>query len=166
VAETTPPAPAASASASAEPAPESAGPSATPADRPSPSPPQPQPTPLGDGRHFGYIARATDQPATVQFDLAYFLTGEEANAAAAEDGVIAPGESIENDYYIVNDNPQLRTLPVAAEVTVDILGTSGDPSTRERVSYTQFLLRTAPDVDYWVTVEGGQVVGIEQQFRP
>ena len=40
------------------------------------------------------------------FDLAYFLTGDAANQAAAEHGDETP---VPNDYYIVNDNPSLRT---------------------------------------------------------
>ena len=72
------------------------------------------PTPsseLKDGRHFGYIESINLEtlPGTVAFDLAYLLTGEEANQAAAEDGYPTP---VDNDYYIINDNPRPRTLVV------------------------------------------------------
>jgi hypothetical protein len=74
--------------------------------------------PLEDGRHFGMITDAEQDhggASLLVFDLAYFLTGEEANQEAAADGVQTP---VPNDYYIVNDNPRLRRLPLAAEVDV------------------------------------------------
>jgi hypothetical protein len=56
------------------------------------------------GRHFGYIESIDlETPRrTVVFDLAYFLTGEEANQAAAEDGYPTP---VDNDYYIAMTTP-------------------------------------------------------------
>jgi hypothetical protein len=68
---------------------------------------------LDDGRYFGFIKSVdlATQPGTVVFDLADFLGGEEANEAAAERGDETP---VPNDYYIVNDDPELRTLSVSA----------------------------------------------------
>jgi hypothetical protein len=47
-------------------------------------------SPLSDGRHFAYIQTidTSSTPATLTIDTAEFLSGEEANRAAAEDGVI------------------------------------------------------------------------------
>jgi hypothetical protein len=52
------------------------------------------------------------------FDLAYFLTGDAANQAAAEHGDETP---VPNDYYIVNDNPLLRTTPISPSVEIDAI---------------------------------------------
>ncbi len=94
------------------------------ATSPSPTgqpPPSPSPSPaLEDGRHFGYIksAQVTAQPQLIIFDLAYLLTGDEANQAAADRGLETP---VPNDYFIVNDNPKLRVLPVAADMRILLL---------------------------------------------
>jgi hypothetical protein len=53
-------------------------------------------------------------------DYAQWLTGDEANQAAIEDGEIPEGDTVPNDYYIRNQNPQLRTLPLAGDVSVSL----------------------------------------------
>jgi hypothetical protein len=52
------------------------------------------------------------------FDLAYFLTGEEANQAAAERGLEVP---VPNDYFIVNDDPRLRTPALAPDLELALV---------------------------------------------
>jgi hypothetical protein len=60
----------------------------------------------------------TPPDATLTFDLAEFLTGEAAAQAAAEHGDESPPP---NDYYIVNDNPKLRTMPIAPDATIQAI---------------------------------------------
>ncbi len=162
----TPPGPTGpTATSSPEPSPE---PSEEPSEEPSPSPA------LEDGRHFGYIRSVDVDAMTLRFDLAYFLTGEEANQAAAEHGDEVP---VPNDYYIVNDNPRLRTLPVdpGAEVWVidwsrccDLVRGELGPfldafATRHHPWDALYQGRRAP---YWLTVRDGAVVRIEVQYLP
>jgi hypothetical protein len=131
---------------------------------------------LKDGRHFGYIESIDleTSPATLQFDLAYRLVGEEANQAAAERGYETP---VENDYFIVNDNPKLRTLPLSPDAEIllvdwnwccDALVTV-DPERFQaffgRPKYSSLHPR-GEFSQYWVTVVGGTVVKIEEQYRP
>ena len=162
----------------ASPAP-SLPPSASQTPSPSPTPePTSSPTPsgeagdLGDGRHFVYATSATS--TTLTFDLAYFLTGDDANAASAEHGGEVP---VPNDYYIVNDNPVLRTLPVSPSVVVRYIPTSAvDQVQLQPGNYPAFtgaVNRTVqtdyPDMSsapWWITVTGGQIVKIQQQFLP
>ena len=137
--------------------------------------PKPKP-PLEDGRHFGYLkaARVTAEPREVEFDLAYFLTGEEANAEAEKRGLETP---VANDYFIVNDNPKMRTLPVAADVVIDLVDWkqcceirfAGDPARFE----SAFTAESPPSgryrgrfSAYWLTVEDGVVTQIEEQYLP
>lgn len=158
------------------------GPTLTSSPEPSPSvepteEPTEEPTPspaLEDGRHFGYIRSVDADAMTLRFDLAYFLTGEEANQAAAEHGDEVP---VPNDYYIVNDNPRLRTLPIAADVEVWVidwshccdlvrgeLGPFLDAfATRHHPWDALYQGRRAP---YWLTVRDGAVVRIEVQYLP
>lgn len=134
-------------------------------------------TDLEDGRHFGFI-QTLDETGLLSFDLAYFLTGDEATQAAIEHGDEAPPP---NDYYIVNDNPRLRTLTLVPDVSIVLLDwnrccdhtISPDLSTFSRViSAGEDLVeidgqtyygRLSP---YWITVRGGMVTMIEEQYLP
>ena len=124
--------------------------------------------PLEDGRHFGYIEAVHADDEEIEFDLAQFLTGDEADVAAQEDGVVGPGEEIENDYYIRNVNPKLRTLTVDAGVEILLVDmNSSDVATPSR----EVTLEELGDEDlemfgFWVTVEDAVVTGIAQQFVP
>ncbi|MGH2528777.1 MAG: hypothetical protein ACRDH0_05510 [Actinomycetota bacterium] len=146
---------------------------------PGPSPtgsPSPAPgTDLGDGRHFGYIESVDIRPlpGTMVFDLAYFLTGDEANEAAEEHGDETP---VPNDYYIVNDNPRLRTLVVSRDIRILLIDWknccdrfSADPGRFQ----DSFALDEYPPGNYkgkfsqyWLTVKGGVVSAIEEQYLP
>lgn len=151
-------------------------PSETETESPEPSETE-GPTPeaeLEDGRHFGSIRSIDAETQTMRFDLAYFLTGEEANEAAAEHGDEVP---VPNDYYIVNDNPRLRTLDVDPGVEVWVIDWANccDPvegeiqpfvdafATRHHPWNALYQGRQAP---YWVTVKDGLVVKIEVQYLP
>jgi hypothetical protein len=151
-------------------------PSVSPTPTPEPSESPSESPVLEDGRHFGFI-RSVDlssQTPTLVFDLAYFLTGDEANEAAAEHGDETP---VPNDYYIVNDNPRLRTLPLDPNVRIELVDWAnccdtvflGDlqpfAASFEETSYPSgpYKGKFSP---YWLIVEHGVVVEIEEQFLP
>lgn len=58
----------------------------------------------------------------MRFDPAWFLSGEAANRAAAEDGAVEPGQPAPNDNYVVEEGHRLLTYLVAAsaQIRVDI----------------------------------------------
>jgi len=87
--------------------------SENPTATPSPTP-KPKPAPV-TGKRFGYIRKFETKSGTVYvtMDQAEFLTGKAAAAAATAHGDESPPP---NDYYIVNDNRQLRTFPIAKSV--------------------------------------------------
>ena len=60
----------------------------------------------------------------LRFDPALWLTGDTANRAAAQDGVVEPGEPVPNDYYVVDEGKRqfTYTVPASARVTVVVLG--------------------------------------------
>jgi hypothetical protein len=159
--------------------PSTATPTSTPTS-PVPSteaPSSPSPSPLDvleDGRHFGYIVSIDVPTRTIVFDLAYFLTGEEANEAAAEHGDETP---VPNDYYIVNDNPHLRTLAVAPDVEIRVIdwGHCCEPVEGELQPFGDAFatehhrwdaMYQGAESQYWLTVEDGVVVRIEEQYLP
>ena len=117
---------------------------------------------LEDGRHFGYWQsfEIGDTVAFGEFDLAYFLTGAEAEAAAAE-----RGEIVENDYYIVNENPKLRTLIAHGDTQVTVLANQGGPDS-VATNVADFAVDRHESSGFWVTIVNGIVTSIEEQFVP
>ncbi len=150
-------------SATTTPSGTNASPTALPAADPADIP--------ADRKDFGFIQKIYDKDGTtyISFDRATFLTGDAANKAAAEHGYPTP---IDNDYLIVNDNPKLRELPLAAAVKV--LGSGalggGQPSPTP-VTLQALIAMTASsmggNVPFHVYFDGnGQVNTIEEQFVP
>lgn len=113
-----------------------------------------------DGRHFGY-ARAV-RADVLEFDRAELLTGEEARRVAVEDGVIAPGDPIENDAYVRNPDRDVVSLPLAPDVAVTVVRcdagcSEGNPGTVADLS---------ADTQYWLRLRGGRAVAIDEQYLP
>ena len=163
------------------PAPTSESTSPTPTDKPSPTPsaiatPEPGGDTLPDGR---YCVQLTDiqggeeGPLLLQYDLAYFLTGEEANQAAADRGLETP---VPNDYFIVNDNPKLRLTPLEGVYSVKYIPEGSGLSSPVKAHEAQFLGWMGESVQtdfppkdtswWWITIENGSVTKIEQQYLP
>ena len=63
------------------------------------------------------LARTGDR-YEMRFDPALLLSGETANTAAAEDGVVEPGEPVPNDNYVVDESPRAYTYLVADDAKV------------------------------------------------
>ena len=122
--------------------------------------------------------------STVTADYATFLTGEEASAAAREDGVIGVDETVPNDFYIRNDNPTLRELPVSekAPVVLQTCFVDGPCVRQTAVTLEQWaglLAEQAPGglpggwqwygggaLPYWLTLQDGAVVHVTEQYLP
>jgi hypothetical protein len=146
-----------------------AAPAPTPA--PAPSPGAAGGAALEDGRHAVRITNVDVSGRTVQFDVIRFLLGDEATAAYREDHPEDPNGFPENDYYIVNDNPRLRTLPVADAVTVTVLAT-GEPeptaNSPHPIAFAELPAYVAQfgAGPFWLTVNDGNLVAVEQQYVP
>ena len=102
--------------------------------------------PCGDDRVFGQVrslARKGDR-YELRFDPALWLSGETANTAAAEDGAIAPGEPVENDYYLLDESRRTLKYIVrpTARVTVLINDSMGIHSTPATVAELAEIVRT------------------------
>jgi hypothetical protein len=134
---------------------------------------------LADGRHFGYLTNANFRERLVTFDLAQWFAGEEANRAAAEDGLIEPGDNVPNDYHVRNTNTRLRRLPVASNPVVVIARTDCQPtcdpagtfeglagSFADMEPHDLYSAYRGPDTQYWLTVQQGVVTKIEEQYVP
>jgi hypothetical protein len=128
-----------------------------------------EPAVLEDGRHPVYLRTVDPGRRAITFDLVQFFTGDAATRAAAEDGKESPPP---NDVYIRNVNARLRTLPVAADapITANTLTAQSSGSATKNVPLTLDELAgyfPAADADpFWITVEGGQVTRMAQQYLP
>ena len=135
-------------------------------------------TRLPDGtiKGMGYIDKVwvKDGVRYLSIDYAEMLSGEEAKQAAIEDGVIKPGEDLDNDYYIRNQNSKKREFTIAADVTIATQTREGgfdQPATWE-----EFLSFWGPkpaddanhlkDMPWWIIRDGSEVIDISEQYIP
>ena len=135
------------------------------------------PETLADGTYFGFFESIDVDTGVSKFDLACFYTGEEANQQAAARGDEVP---VPNDVYIVNDNPATRDVPVEPSAELLLIDwnacceTSPGP---ELDAFSSALggqdfveidgFRYAGGLSpYWITIQDGRIVGIEEQFLP
>lgn len=140
-----------------------ATPSPTPSETPSPSPTTGSPA-LTDGSYPTFVRGVDVQAATVTVDVLQIFVGAAAHQAADEDGV--PWNDVRYDpVYIRNANPLLRTLPVASDVHIDLIGVCETPN--RTIGLTQLRKETTPfnkAFYYEVSVIGGTVVHITQKI--
>ena len=127
-------------------------------------PPTSDPTALADGTYPTFVRAVDLDGATVEVDVLQVFVGAEAHQAAIEDGV--PWNDVRfNPVYIRNENPLLRTLPVARQAHIKLLGMCEAPS--RSIGLKELRNETTPFTDtfyYDVTVVGGSVVGITQKI--
>ena len=120
-----------------------------------------EPVVLADGRHPVLLKTIDAGRGTVTFDLVQVFRDEEATREAAKDHLEA-----DNDSYTRNVNPRLRTLPVGAGASItanQLAGSNQDiPVTLAKLSS---LTRAGSGV-FWITVRGGQIVQVAQQWSP
>jgi hypothetical protein len=135
--------------------------------------------PCGE-RIFGHIKtleRAGDH-LELRFDPAWFTSGVTANAAAAEDGAVEPGQPVPNDNYVVDESHRLLTYLVPDTARVTILTRDGDPqqlgATSSSVSELDRIVNGGDhrplfetlDSGIWLRVHVDTVCSIDQQYRP
>ncbi len=128
---------------------------------------------------YGYV-RSLVRAGSVfrmRFDPAFWLTGATAQRAAVEDGVLAPGEAVPNDYYIRNETRKQLSyvVPRNARVTVVTNPAGGLRSTRIAVSELAAIVKGrnpngrklyGPSLGYWARIAGDRVVALDQQYQP
>jgi len=155
---------------------ETPSPSASTSETPSPDPTaEPQGDTLADGRYFvrlNDLEGGEAGPPTVRYDLAYFLTGDAADQAAKDRGLETP---VPDGYFIVNDSHRMRVAPLADPFAVKYIPASNccKPVKAHNAAFLGWLGETQqsdfPPKDtswWWVTIDGGQIAKVEQQFLP
>jgi hypothetical protein len=138
-----------------------------------------QPGPPPPAERFGYIRSvSTAGPAaTLAFDQAEFLTGKAAQKAAEEDGAVEPGERVPNDYYIRNPDKATQTLRIANDTKItakrcDLCRHGRDGQLGPFLASFLHGRQTYADpyrgkyAQYWLTIDNGEVVAIDEQYLP
>jgi hypothetical protein len=141
-------------------------PSAAPS-QPSPSvEPPADPTALADGVYPTFVRAVDVQGATVTVDVLQVFVGAEQHQAAIEDGV--NWQNVMYDpVYIRNENPLLRTLPVAREARIVLFGRCEEPNRLIGLTKVRRETKWSGEGFYWeLTVIGGDVVAMEERVAP
>lgn len=154
--------------------------SSVPSLSPSPSTRSAQPEPaepasptLADGRYAAYLTAIDTRARAVTFDVIQYLTGEEAAKAFHRDNPDIP-EGPPNNFYIVNRNPRLRTMPVYQNVHVEVIWMGSDLSPKV-ITFDQLPGYCAknPVKDkyvwydpFWLDVRDGRIDAITEQYIP
>jgi hypothetical protein len=148
---------------------------------PLPSVQLPPAAPAGQMVLYGHIKSLAQKSGRfeMRFDPAWWLTGVAAESAAVEDGAISPGDSVPNDYYMVDEGHRLLTYVVAAKAPVTIV-TAGAGHARITVSELAQLLNgrnskhrslmgPVRGFGLWIRVGDkypNPVLSLDQQYQP
>ena len=142
-----------------------------------PKPPKPNPD-ANDVTHQATFIKKTGVADggdhTMTFDYVQFLTGAAAVKAAA-----AHGDTADNDFYVLNENPKLRTFPVSSGVLIKLHPSNG-PGFSRIFTLDEFesLITDGPhtyggnnygwsaEQTYYINIKHGKVTRVENQWSP
>ena len=102
--------------------------------------------PPAESVQFGHIQSLTRKGDhfEMRFDPAWFLSGETANIAAAEDGAVEAGQPVPNDNYVVEEGHRLLTYLVPDDAHVTVLTKDGDAAQLSRSPGATRSVRSRP----------------------
>jgi len=132
----------------------------------------------GEQRLYGYVRSLTKSGNRylLRFDPAFFLSGKTANQAAARDGVVAKGEPVPNDNYVVNESRRTYVYTLTGATRIRVLLKGGDITKGSRVSaatLAQLVRGRHPvtlfeglDSGFWLGVHIDQACSLSQQYHP
>lgn len=129
---------------------------------------------LGDGTYLGFLRPDRMTSAQVAFDLAVWFSDRDANVAAREDG--ESDVPVANGYYIRNEDPTVFTESVSNDVAVtSVWFDADDDLANAPITYAELLDAREPTDSpraalwsdpWWITLSGGEVVRLDEQYVP
>jgi hypothetical protein len=149
----------AAASPAAEPAAKAGQPAGPADDAAAPTPPV-----LEDGRHAAYVRKVDTGRNTVVVDVVQVFRDRDAVEAAVEDGE-SRGTAKFRTVYLRNENPRLRTLPLAGDLRVNLIGCEEEAAASRDVLLAKLAdnARSATFF-YELTVDRGAVRRIDERI--
>jgi len=136
----------------------------SPAPKPIPAP-VPKPPVLADGRYDAFIRQVNTRGDYLVVDLVQVFHDQ-----AAVDAAVADGQSRETAQvlytYIRNQNPRLRTLPLAGDLRLDLLGIDCEEPASHPLAKLAADARAMSGADHTyyfsLTVAGGAVHRVQE----
>lgn len=134
--------------------------------------------PLASGEYFGYLKSIDLTTGDVTFDIAQWLSGDAANKAAVEDGVIEEGDGVPNDYYVRNNSKRLRSIVMREDTVITVARCAAEcgqftgsiaglaASLKDTKPYNLDAPYRGQRAYYWLTVKDNVVQRIDEQFVP
>lgn len=131
-----------------------------------------------ENRMFGRISSLTRKGDhyEMRFDPSLLTSGVTANTAAAEDGVVAPGEPVPNDNYEVDEGHRLFTYLVPSDTPVTVLTNNGTGQMATPVTVAQLAELVAGgkpvelfeglDTGFWMRFHVDTACSLDQQYKP
>jgi hypothetical protein len=139
----------------------------TPAPKPPTAVPKPpavasQPPVLADGRYDAYVRQVNTRGDYLVVDLVQVFHDQAAVEAAVADGKPRAAAQYVSTY-VRNQNPRLRTLPLAGDLRVDLLGGCEEPVSHQLSK----LAADARSGGYYFTlsVSGGAVHQVQEHLE-
>ena len=120
---------------------------------------------LEDGVHPAYIAKVDGANDRIVVDVVQVFTDGEAVKAAIADGK-SPAQAKYLTGWVRNENPRLRTLPLAADLKVDLLGTCEESGSDREAVLTRLAENAERKGNYYfmLTVSDGTVERIQERL--
>jgi hypothetical protein len=144
-----------------------ADPPATPGSSPDPGPAGTDGAApvLEDGDHPAYITKVDGANDRIVVDVVQVFTDDEAVKAAIDDGK-SPAQAKYLTGWVRNENPRLRTLPLAADLKVDLLGTCEESGSDREAVLARLADNAKRKGDYYfmLTVSDGTVERIQERL--
>lgn len=130
---------------------------------------------LANGRHCVWLTGLHRGARTLTFDVIQWLTGEEVDEAFHREHPEAPDAHAPNGFYVVNQNPRLRTLPVEHDATVSLL-VPAHGAVHQTIPFAALPRYLSHDLDpndrklwynpFWLTVRNDRIVAVVEQYTP
>jgi hypothetical protein len=120
---------------------------------------------LEDGDHPAYITKVDKANDRIVVDVIQVFTDDEAVKAAIADGE-SPAKAKYLTGWVRNENPRLRTLPLAADLKVDLLGTCEESGSDREAVLTRLADNAKRKGNYYfmLTVSDGTVQRIQERL--
>ncbi len=124
-----------------------------------------QPVVLADGRHDAFVRKVDSGRGTIVLDVVQVFHDQAAVEAAVEDGKPRADAQYLQDY-VRNQNSRLRTLPLASDVRVNLLGGCEEPKPDQQALLAKLAsnARLGGVYYYTVTVQGGAVRQLDEHL--